>query len=163
MAIKYVCPKCNRRFTQWGAEKFGFKCPDDEWRPKDHPDDVELVRLGPSDDRPSRRPALKKGARKLAVSLPAGYGEEAAVSEVDDLETAAEFQGEGGYFEEPDTDDEDAGDEEVAAEAAIVPAGEEEIPADAELGAEIDLEGDDAEGGDDEVPEGETVEEDWQE
>ncbi|MCC6797208.1 MAG: hypothetical protein IT366_18975 [Candidatus Hydrogenedentes bacterium] len=163
MAIKYVCPKCNRRFTQWGAEKFGFKCPDDEWRPKDHPEDVELVRLGPSDDRPSRRPALKKGARKLAVSLPAGYGDETAVSEVDDLETAAEFQGGGGDFEDAEVEDDEAADEEVAAEAVIEPTGDEEIPADAELGEEIDIEGEEGESGDEESTEGETVEEDWQE
>ena len=162
MAIKYVCPKCNRRFTQWGAEKFGFKCPDDEWRPKDHPNDIELVRLGPSDDRPSRRPALKKGARKLAVSLPAGYGDEPAVSEVDDLETAAEFQSAGGDFEDAEVEDEETADEEVVVEAVIAPAGDEEIPADAELGDEIDIEGEEGEAADEAVSEGETVEEDWQ-
>lgn len=29
MAVKYYCPKCGRRFIDWGAEKLGFKCPGD--------------------------------------------------------------------------------------------------------------------------------------
>ncbi len=27
MTVKYYCPKCGRRFVDWGAEKLGFKCP----------------------------------------------------------------------------------------------------------------------------------------
>ncbi len=27
MAIKYFCPKCHKRFVEWGAQKNGFKCP----------------------------------------------------------------------------------------------------------------------------------------
>ena len=30
MAVKYHCPKCEKRFIDWGAEKLGFKCPDCE-------------------------------------------------------------------------------------------------------------------------------------
>lgn len=30
MAIKYYCPKCGRRFVDWGAEKLGYKCPSEE-------------------------------------------------------------------------------------------------------------------------------------
>ena len=161
MAIKYTCPKCNRRFTQWGAEKFGFKCPNDEWCPKDHPADIELVRLGPSEDRPSRRPALKKGARKLAVSLPAGYGDEGVMPDAEDLDTAAEFQETGGGFEDSEVDEEDVSEDEAVPEVAIEGAIEEEVPADADLGEGIDIEGD--EGGEDVVGDEETVEEEWQE
>ncbi|NUM55070.1 MAG: hypothetical protein HUU46_15600 [Candidatus Hydrogenedentes bacterium] len=159
MAVKYVCPKCNRRFTQWGAEKYGFKCPDDQWRPKDHPDDVELVRLGPSEDRPARRPALKKGARKLAVSLPAGYGDE-AVSDVGDLETAAEFDSTDTGFEDTESDEDEGTDEEVVAET-VLEVESEEVAADAELGEAIDVEG--GEGDEEIVADEETVEEEWQE
>jgi hypothetical protein len=28
MAIKYECPKCERRFVEWGAKKLNFLCPD---------------------------------------------------------------------------------------------------------------------------------------
>ena len=27
MAVKYYCPKCGRRFVDWGAEKLAYKCP----------------------------------------------------------------------------------------------------------------------------------------
>ena len=30
MAIKYYCPKCRRRFVEWGAKKSKFKCTNDE-------------------------------------------------------------------------------------------------------------------------------------
>ena len=66
MPVKYECSKCGRRFTEWGAEKVGFKCPKDQWSPADHPDDLELVRVGTSDEGFSRRPTLKRAPRKLA-------------------------------------------------------------------------------------------------
>jgi hypothetical protein len=66
MPVKYECPKCGRRFTEWGAEKVGFKCPKDQWSTKDHPDDVELVRVGSSEEGLSRRPTLKRTPRKIA-------------------------------------------------------------------------------------------------
>ena len=28
MAVKYQCPKCEKRYIDWGAEKLQFKCPD---------------------------------------------------------------------------------------------------------------------------------------
>jgi hypothetical protein len=28
MTVKYRCPKCERKFVDWGAEKLGFKCPE---------------------------------------------------------------------------------------------------------------------------------------
>lgn len=58
MPLKYHCPKCGKRFVEWGAEKLGFKCPDC--------DDQELVRVGISDDKPSRRSTLKRSTRKAA-------------------------------------------------------------------------------------------------
>ncbi|HRK35808.1 MAG TPA: hypothetical protein PLJ47_14520 [Candidatus Hydrogenedentes bacterium] len=161
MATKYMCPKCNRRFTEWGAEKYGFKCPDDQWRSKEHPNDVELVRVGPSDDRPSRRASVKKGARKLAVSLPIGYGEEAAISEVDDLETAADFQQAGSNFDDNDTDE----DEVVDDDTQVLPVGEvgadDVVAVEEDLGVGIDIV--DGEPDEDAEVSEEVVEEEWQE
>lgn len=37
MPVKYECPKCGRRFTEWGAEKVGFKCPKISGVPKTTP------------------------------------------------------------------------------------------------------------------------------
>lgn len=30
MAVKYYCPKCGRRFVEWGAQKLDFKCPSED-------------------------------------------------------------------------------------------------------------------------------------
>ena len=162
MPIKYTCPKCGRRFTQWGAEKAGFKCPTDQWATKDHPAEVELVRLGPSEDRPSRRPALKKGARKLAVSLPAGYGDEGIMPDVDELDGAAEFPPSGENFDEAESEDDEAFDEEAAPDVigeAVV--GDEVVAVEEELGEVIDIGDSNAE----EELEGaeEPIEEEWSE
>ena len=63
MPAKYECPVCGRRFTEWGAEKVGFGCPGDEWCPKERPDKIELVRVGASEDRPKKKPSLKRQRR----------------------------------------------------------------------------------------------------
>lgn len=73
MAVKYECPECGRRFLEWGAEKVGFKCPNDEHRPDGHPDDVELTPITFEQDQPIRRkPTLKRSAaaakRRTAAS-----------------------------------------------------------------------------------------------
>lgn len=62
MAVKYHCKKCGKRFMDWGAEKLGFKCPDDG---------EELVRAGMSDEKVSKKPTLKRRVKKVvpAVSL----------------------------------------------------------------------------------------------
>lgn len=55
MPVKYECPKCEKRFVEWGAEKLNFKCPNCEEEP--------LVRVGALDDRPVRKPTLRKRAK----------------------------------------------------------------------------------------------------
>ena len=63
MAVKYECPECGRRFLEWGAEKFGFKCPVDENCPEGHPEGIELTPITFEQDQPIRRkPTLKRGA-----------------------------------------------------------------------------------------------------
>ena len=59
MAVKYHCPKCDKRFVDWGAEKLGFKCPDCE--------DEKLVRIGMSEAKPARKPTLKRKAKVAKV------------------------------------------------------------------------------------------------
>lgn len=60
--MKYHCAKCGRRFVDWGAEKLGFKCPDCE--------DEELVRAGGAEERPTKRPSLKRGLKRAAPVAP---------------------------------------------------------------------------------------------
>jgi hypothetical protein len=63
MAGKYECPECGRRFIEQGAEKIGFKCPNDEHCPDGHPEDIELTAIKFEQDQPIRRkPTLKRTA-----------------------------------------------------------------------------------------------------
>ena len=73
MAVKYECPECGRRFLEWGAEKNGFKCPNDDNCPDGHPENVELTAITFEQDQPIRRkPTLKRTAaaakRRRAVA-----------------------------------------------------------------------------------------------
>jgi hypothetical protein len=70
MAVKYECPKCNRRFAEWGAEKYGFKCPGDEWCPADRPKDIDLVRVGAAEGKSGKRPSLKRTPRRTSAPIP---------------------------------------------------------------------------------------------
>jgi hypothetical protein len=163
MPGKYVCPKCGRRFTEWGAEKFGFKCPTDEWSPKDHPEGVELVKVGLSEDKPTRRPTLKRG-RKVAVAAPSTYtDEEGIVPDIEDLEVALGPSGEGDEeFEEAEVEEEEAFVEAGAPdEIEAVVVSDEAVAVDVEIESdEIDL----GEGGEDAIEGGEDViEEEWTE
>ncbi|HIJ65855.1 MAG TPA: hypothetical protein HPP77_07875 [Candidatus Hydrogenedentes bacterium] len=59
MPVKFHCRKCGKRFVDWGAEKLGFKCPDCE--------DEELLRIGAPEDKPAKRPSLKRTETKRKV------------------------------------------------------------------------------------------------
>lgn len=59
MPLKYFCPKCEKRFVDWGAEKLGFKCPD-------CPDET-LYRVGTLPEGESAAPSLSKSAAKRKV------------------------------------------------------------------------------------------------
>ena len=52
MPVKYECPKCKRRFVEWGAEKLSYLCPDCAG--------VALLRLGASRDTPGHAPTLSR-------------------------------------------------------------------------------------------------------
>lgn len=56
MPLKYYCPKCEKRFVDWGAEKLGFKCPTCV--------DEILFRVGTHPDGEDGAPSLSKGAAK---------------------------------------------------------------------------------------------------
>jgi len=56
MTIKYVCPKCNKLFVDWGAEHLDFKCPDCEGQ--------NLVRAGGSASRVEQQPGLRRAPKK---------------------------------------------------------------------------------------------------
>lgn len=92
VAVKYICPKCGRRFVDWGAEKLQYKCPTEECN------EETLVLPGASDEDQEERPALKK-SRKRKTAVPA------VASALDIVEMD-------GTFIESDNDDVDEDDEE---------------------------------------------------
>jgi len=87
MPLKYYCPKCDKRFVDWGAEKLGFKCPDCAGE--------TLYRVGTQPEGDGAAPSLSKSAAKRKVKPRAKvaaddneYGDElvgaVAVSDDDD-------------------------------------------------------------------------------
>jgi len=52
MPVKYQCPKCDRRFVEWGAQKLNFKCPSCP--------NVELVKMGGAEGQLVQPPRLKR-------------------------------------------------------------------------------------------------------
>lgn len=56
MPLKYYCPKCEKRFIDWGAEKLGFKCPTCTGE--------TLFRVGTHPEGEDGAPSLSKGAAK---------------------------------------------------------------------------------------------------
>jgi len=61
VAVKYICPKCGRRFVDWGAEKLQFMCPTEECK------GATLVLLGSNDEDQEERPTLKRSRKRKAV------------------------------------------------------------------------------------------------
>lgn len=160
MAVKYTCPKCGRRFTEWGAEKLGFKCPKDENCPKDAYDDIELVRMGMSEDRAVKRPSLRKGARRLpAILSPSVMSEdEVLVPDIEDIEAATELE-EGIVADEEFEEVEAEADEEFepALESPDLDGAAAEVDSDvAEVTEDLTIESDE---GVEEIDE--TPEEEW--
>ena len=56
MPLKYYCPKCSKRYIEWGAEKLAFKCPDCEG--------TTLYRVGTLPEGEDGKPSLSKTAAK---------------------------------------------------------------------------------------------------
>lgn len=61
MPVKFECPKCEKRFVEWGAQKLNFQCPTCAGEP--------LVRVGTADDRPVKRPSLRRRGRPDKVKV----------------------------------------------------------------------------------------------
>lgn len=67
MAVKYFCPKCGRRFVEWGAQKLDFKCPTEKCG------EEPLLVLGSQEMEAIEGPKIKrvkKSKAPLPVSAP---------------------------------------------------------------------------------------------
>ncbi len=119
MAVKYFCPKCEKRYIDWGAEKLKYACPDC--------DGEKLIEVGRPDGAPAtKRPTLKRKKKKAAAPPPpptaAAFQEDMAAPDLSVItgETVAEVAdfGDPPPDEEAAFDDDEAVDLEVGAEEA---------------------------------------------
>lgn len=146
MAVKYQCPKCDRRYVEWGAQKFSFKCPHDG---------EELLRVGSAIDMAPSVNSLKRRPKKIDTrttlydddvdastfgdsfeedldeeivegdvepEIAVGVSAAAGVEGVDDVDLEADLE-EGAEV----VDEEIAGDLDFAVDAGEVAAGDDEF------------------------------------
>ncbi|HOK09341.1 MAG TPA: hypothetical protein PLT82_05605 [Candidatus Hydrogenedens sp.] len=121
--IKYYCPNCGKKFVEWGAQKFNFKCP--------HCRDVQLERIGISSDQIISTPKTRRKPRisedDVDIEFPEGYGQE---DELDDF---------GGVPDVPILEEEELPlDEEMPPDETLADTelGEDALPPDEELDIE---------------------------
>ena len=76
MAVKYRCPKCEKRFIDWGAEKLGFVCPECEGEKL-----LEVSHSAAKDQARVKKPAKRKKKKKAVVASPAAAVEASRVKE----------------------------------------------------------------------------------
>lgn len=71
MPVKYQCAKCGRRFADWGAERLGFRCPQDDKCPPDAiGQEYELVRIGAQETEPAApAPPLRRRPPKEVIGV----------------------------------------------------------------------------------------------
>jgi len=89
MPVKFYCPKCERRFVDWGAEKLGFLCPSCEG--------VKLLKVGERPEAEAEAPTLK---RKPARPARSSGGKSRSETFID--ESGGEGVGRGDYVGLPD-------------------------------------------------------------
>ena len=137
MPVKYECPKCGRRFTEWGAEKVGFKCPKDQWCTKS----TRRCRTGPcrsSDEGFSAPSHVEADPRKIAqpkVHVVELDEDEARVPDIEEIEADDEFEEE----EEDEVIVVDGAEAEAAAPEADEAAVTDDIDDDADADVDDDV------------------------
>lgn len=126
MAVKYYCPKCGRRFVDWGAEKLGFKCPSDTCEGE------ELVLIGSKASDASGSTQKVKRAKKRKSILP-GLASDIDITEMEE-----------GFVEDMDLveeeEEEELGEEDELEEEGVLPVIVDEVEAEVEAIVDDDTE-----------------------
>ncbi|MFM1921708.1 MAG: hypothetical protein RLZZ303_3342 [Candidatus Hydrogenedentota bacterium] len=135
MAVKYECPKCGRRYIDWGAEKLGYKCP--PTCPGFNGEEViNLIRVGAGAEFDAAVASLKRKPKKeLVVAAPVEEGFDDVVDdeEVDDEELVEDAEE---VVEEEVVADAVVADDEIVDEDADEEVSGEEDPEDLDFGTE---------------------------
>ncbi len=144
MAIKYYCPKCHKRFVEWGAKKSGFKCPSldcslEELKLMDSAVHIEAV----------EKPKLKRVKRKKTPPVPLGED-----FDVDEGMVVMPLEDED--FEDVESEEEEAEIEEVEEVEEVIDGADEFVVVEDIVGVE-DVDVDDTIGDDIEEFEGDEM------
>lgn len=121
--IKYFCPKCGKKFVEWGAQKFNFMCPTCH--------DVQLERIGISGDQIVSTPKARRKPRPIEdegdIEFPDSYSQEEELEDfgVPDIPILED--------EEPSIEEELPPDELVVEETDVI---DDTLPPDEEIGTE---------------------------
>lgn len=120
MAVKYYCPKCGRRFVDWGAEKLEYKCPSEtcEGEP--------LILPGSEPDEGHDAPHKEKRAKKRKAIIPS------ITSDIDVPDIDDEFA------EDMDVDEDDDIEDEVDDDIVPIVVDEADAEKDDDLVADVD-------------------------
>lgn len=139
MAVKYYCPKCGRRFVDWGAEKLGFKCPSETC------DGAELILPGTESAETMDASQKAKRVKKRKAILPVVSSDIDLPEMEDDFSGGVDLDIDEDVEEEeedipPIIADEDAVDvaEVVVADDADVDADEDDVDADFSDSVDLD-------------------------
>ncbi len=115
MPIKYYCPKCHRKFLEWGAKKMSFSCPNAECAAESlHIVDATTLEA-------PEKPKLKKVKRKKAPPVPLG-------DDFDVDEGMVDMPLEDEDFEDVDAEDEEVEVEEEAEVEEVVEVADDFDP-----------------------------------
>lgn len=116
MPIKYYCPKCHRKFLEWGAKKTNFACPNSDCGAE------SLVLMDSTTLEAPDKPKLKKVKRKKAPPVPLG-------DDFDVDEGMVDMPLEDEDFEDVDAEDEEVEVEEETEVEEVVEVVEDFDPA----------------------------------
>lgn len=113
MAVKYQCPKCGRRFVEWGAQKLDFLCPHDNMCDPAVGDEelIALVRMGAAEETKAAAPALSRRAKPAPKPKEEVFDEEETTEEAGEEEEVDESEGDDEEGGDDDSDDSGDGDD----------------------------------------------------
>ena len=92
MAVKFQCPKCGKKYIDWGADKLGFQCPDCKEELLEIGMEVESTANSKPSLKRKKSPATKKKAAAKKKAVASGGNAAGAEGGLDALENNVALQ-----------------------------------------------------------------------